>query len=137
MNVLCEEACMLFFCTSENRDLVFIVFSCLPHLECLLKGVVGPIEGSLFENRDLVFFFLLHACLQGQPWVGLEALLGPVPVVVEKLGARLDVHLGDKDEARHVFDHHHLGLAVGGLARVVDQAAQPAALCCRVDTAKA
>ena len=68
--------------------------------------------------------------------MGLEALLGPVTIVVEKLGAWLDVHLGNEDEARHVFDHHHLGLAVGRLARVIDQAAEPAALCCRVDAAR-
>ena len=92
---------------------------------------------ALLENRDLLsFYFASRLCLQGQPRVGLEALLRPVAIVVEKLGAWLDVHLGNKDEARHVFDHHHLGLAVGRLARVVDQAAEPAALCCCIDAAR-
>ena len=68
-----------------------------------------------------IFFSDGWVLSQRQPWVGLEALLGPVPVIVEKLGPRFDVGLCYEDESGDIADHDHLGLTVGGEPGVVDQ----------------
>ena len=69
--------------------------------------------------------------------MGVDALLGAVPVVVEKLRARLDLDLGHQDEARlPQLEVHDLGLEVGTHAGVVDQAAEARRLFRRVNAVK-
>lgn len=76
---------------------------------------------------------MARQALEKEPGVGLQALLTPVPVVVEQLRLGLDVLLGHDDEARSLADHHHLGGAVRALGAVVEEPAIAPALPRRVD----
>ena len=60
--------------------------------------------------------------------MGLEALLGPVAVVVEQLVPGGHVLSGHQDESREAGQGHDLGLQVGVEAGVVDQSTQAAGL---------
>ena len=59
--------------------------------------------------------------LESEPWMSLEWLLAPVPVVIEKLLPGIDGLLSHEDEPGHLLDHHDLGDAVGAHAAVVQQ----------------
>ena len=88
-----------------------------------LKGKVG------------IFFSDGWVLSQSQPWVGLEAFLGPISVVVEQLGPGFDVCLGHQYQPGYVADENHFGLAVGSQAGVIDQTPQASTLGSGVNTA--
>lgn len=74
------------------------------------------------------------ATLQREPRVRLEALLGPVSVVVEQLFALLDLRLGYQNQLRVILHHDDLGLEIRVHAGVVDESADAAGFSCGVDT---
>ena len=76
---------------------------------------------------------VVRECLEGEPWMGLEWLLAPVPVVIEELLPGVDGLLGHEDEPGHLLDHHDLGDAVGAHTAVVQQPTIATRLLCPVN----
>jgi len=68
--------------------------------------------------------------------VSFEALLGPVPIVVEQLLVGLEVASGHEDETRRFPEYDDLGAHVGGQPGVVDQPPETSGLLGCIDAGR-